>query len=121
DISSTAGAILQGLGASIEEKAENTETIISLAADFASFHNRSIEETFTAIRAGITGESEPLKRFGIVLRANEVDARAMAMAGKANAESLTEWERVQARLNIILEQSGVAVGDLERTQNSVQN
>lgn len=121
DLAAVAGSILQGMGADINETARQTQRIVKLAADFASFHNASIEDTFAAIRSGITGESEPLKRFGIVLDEAAVKTRALKDAGKENEKQLTQLEKVQARLNLIYERAGVAIGDLERTQDSAAN
>lgn len=121
DLASVAGAILQGMGADINETAQQTQRIVKLAADFSSFHNVAIGDAFAAIRSGITGESEPLKRFGIVLDEAAVKTRALTETGKANEKQLTQLEKVQARLNLIFERAGVAVGDLERTQDSAAN
>lgn len=116
-----AGSIAQGMGFATDESAEFAESIVRLAGDFQSFHDVPIAETFAAIRSGITGETEPLKRLGIVLRAADVDARALGITGKKTAKELTEQERVTARLALITEKAGVAIGDLDRTQDSAAN
>ena len=41
--------------------------MVQLAADLASFNNTSIEEALTSLQSGISGETEPLKKYGIVL------------------------------------------------------
>lgn len=121
EIAATAGSIARGFGFSVERAGEFSKSILSLAGDLQSFHNVPIEETFAAIRSGISGETEPLKRFGIILLDADVKARALAETGKKVASSLTQQEIATARLNLIYEKAGVAVGDLERTQNSTAN
>lgn len=121
DMSATMGAIAQGMGATQQASAALSEEVLRLAGDLTSFHNIPIEEAIRALRSGMTGEMEPLKRFGIILRATDVDARALAIAIKDGRSELTELDRVMARVQIAYEQAGVAVGDLERTQDSQQN
>lgn len=121
DFLATTGAIVQGMGAGIDASAELSEEIVRLSGDLASFNNAPIEEAFGAIRSGITGESEPLKRFGIILSEQSVSMEALARTGKASAAELTNFEKVQARLAIITAGAGKALGDLERTQESAAN
>lgn len=117
----TTGAIVQGMGASQAAAADFSEGVLRLAGDLSSFNNVPIAETFAALRSGLTGEAEPLKRFGIILREADVQARALLDTNKSSASQLNELEKAQARLNIIYERAGVAVGDLERTQDSQAN
>lgn len=121
DIASVTASILQGLGADLATSAAETQRVLTLAADLASFNNVSIQEAFAAIRSGLIGESEPLKRFGIVLTESETKLRALNTTGKSSEKQLTNLEKAQARLNIITKNAGVALGDLERTQSSAAN
>lgn len=118
---STAVQIAKGMDMQADQAADFGIEWTKLAADFQSFFNVPYEEGFGAIRSGLTGETEPLKRFGIVLREAEVSERALLETGKQNIKQLTEAEKVQARYNLIVEKAGVAVGDQERTQHSASN
>lgn len=121
NVLSTAGAIVQGMGAAQDASAEMSERIVQLAADLQSFHNIPIDEAFTAIRAGLVGESEPMRRFGVVVTEADTKVRALAETEKERAEQLSDLEKAQARLNLMVERAGVANGDLERTQDQVAN
>ncbi len=121
DMLAIAGTIGQGVGLAGPAVAAFAGEIVELAADLQSFHDVPIAETFAAIRSGVTGEAEQLKKFGIILRAVDVDMLALAQSGKTIAKELTETERVTARLTLITEKAGVAVGDLARTQDSTAN
>ncbi len=121
DVASVTGSILQGLGATLAISAAETQRVLTLAADLASFNNVSIKEAFAAIRSGLIGESEPLKRFGIVLTEAKTKLQALNTTGKESEKQLTELEKVQARLTLTIQGAGVAVGDLERTQTSAAN
>jgi 3D (Asp-Asp-Asp) domain-containing protein len=60
-----------------KESAGLSVRLTKLAADLASFNNTSIEEALDALRSGLTGETEPLRKFGVVLSAVAVQAEAM--------------------------------------------
>ena len=121
EMTATAGAIVQGMGMSKEASAGFSIQMAKAAGDLQSFHNVPIEQTFNALRAGLTGETEPLKRFGIVLQADEVYARALTDSLKNTKDELTQTEIATARLNIMLEKMGPAAGDAERTMDSSAN
>ena len=121
DFIATLGAMIKGMGASIPLASDLSKTIIGLVGDLTSFHDVPLEETFNALRSGITGEAEPLKRFGIILSENEVQLRALINTGKESATQLTALEKVVARVQLIYEKSGDALGDLGRTQDSNSN
>lgn len=98
-------------------------TLVELSADVASFHNAAggAEEVLQAMRSGLIGESEPLRRFGVLLSEAAVQAKAAELGlGGANRE-LTEAEKVQARYAIILEQTASAQGDFARTADGQAN
>ena len=56
-----------------------TNQFTQLAADMKSLHNIDFEEAITAISSGLSGETEPLKRFGVIVSENNVKAKAYAM------------------------------------------
>jgi hypothetical protein len=121
EMTATAGAIVQGMGASKNASAQFSQRIVKLAGDLQSFHNVPIQETFNAIRAGMVGEQEPLRRFGIMLNAADVESRALIDTHKKHKDELTQLEKSQAAVNLMYERAGPALGDLERTQNSTAN
>lgn len=120
-ILATTGSIVQGMGFSREASAGLAKEVVKLAADFSSFNNLPIEQTSRAVQSALTGEREQLKSLGIVLSEADVQTRALALSGKTAAESLTQQEKATATMALITERAGVAVGDLERTQDSSAN
>jgi hypothetical protein len=108
-------------GLSGKELTSFSTDLLTLAADFASFNNVSIEQAITAIGAGLRGESEPLRKFGVLLTAGTVEAKAMEM-GLADANGkISEQSKVLARQALILEQTTVQQGDFARTSEGAAN
>ena len=62
-----------------------------------------------------------MKRLGIILRQVDVDQRALTQTGKTHVKQLTDAERATATLALITDKAGVAIGDLDRTQESAAN
>lgn len=95
--------------------------LTSLAADLASFNNTSTDEAITALAAGLRGESEPLRRFGVLLSAAAVEAKAMEMGLAATTKEITDQDKVLARQALILEQTSIQQGDFARTADGAAN
>jgi len=101
--------------------AEMSQEMVGLAADIASINNLNPEEALTALRAGLVGETEPLRRVGILLNAAAVEAKAMEMGlADANGE-VSEAAKVKARYALIMEQSTKQQGDFARTAEGAAN
>lgn len=95
--------------------------LTELAYDMGSFYNISNEEAFTKIRAGITGETEPLKRLGIIVHENTIKQAAYRNGIAEVGTELTQQQKVMARYLAIMEQTKNAQGDLARTIDSPAN
>ena len=133
-----------GIGATSDEALEMTGTIanllktvgiapdalggmstgtVELAADLASFHNVAggTPEVLDKIRAGLVGEAEPLRTLGVLLSAARVKEEAYASGIAERGAELTEAQKVQARYNIILQDTIDAQGDFARTSDGLAN
>ena len=117
----TFGNLLVATGQSEAQAASMSRTLVQLGADLASFNNTSPEEALDAIRSGLVGEVEPLRRYGVLLSEARVQQEAMRRTGKDNAKQLTESEKATARYNLILQQTKPAQGDFARTAGSAAN
>lgn len=119
--SSDFGGLLTVVGQTPAKAAEMSQALVQLAADMSSFQDVPVAETLAAIRSGLVGEAEPLRRFQVLLNAAAVEQEALTETGKASAAQLTEGEKVLARYNLILEQTAKQQGDLARTSDSYAN
>ena len=91
-----------------------------LAADMASFGNVGVEETLTALQAGLRGEAEPLRRFGVLLDAATLKTKALQMGLVDNEKkALTPQAKALAAYEVILEQTLIQQDDFIRTSDGV--
>lgn len=117
----TYGNLFQAFGVGQTEAAGMSQSLVELAADMASFNNTSIDDALTALRSGLSGETEPLKRYGIAIS----DARmrtALAEKGFKNlGATLTPLQKTTAAYALIMKDSALAQGDFARTSDGLAN
>lgn len=118
---STMGAMLKSMGLTTEQAAAMSMEITGLAGDMASFYNLSGDDAFAKLRAGISGETEPLKQLGINLSVANLEQYALAQGITKTYNAMTEQEKALLRYNYLLSVTSDAQGDFARTSNSWAN
>lgn len=115
------GVFAQGAGLTGEAMADFSNESLQAAADLASFYNAPVPEALAAIQSGLTGESEPLRRFGILLSDANIQQYALANGLWDGTGAMTEQQKVLARQGYIMDNLGAAQGDFIRTSGGVAN
>lgn len=93
-----------------------------LASDLASFNNTTPEEAITAIGAALRGESEPIRRYGVLLDDASMRQKAFELGIISSTKNaLTPQQKVLAAQALIFEQTADAQGDFERTSSGLAN
>ena len=95
--------------------------LTKLAVDVASFNNASDVETMMAFQSALVGNHETVRRFGVVITEATLKQELLRMGINKTAEEVTNAEKVQARLNLIIAGTADAQGDAERTSGSFAN
>jgi hypothetical protein len=121
DAASTFAIFGKSAGLSGGSLVDFSTNLVKLATDFASFHNASPEETITAIGAALRGESEPIRKFGILLDDATLKAEAMKLGLYDGTGALDVQTKSLAAYNVILQQSKDAQGDFKNTSDSLSN
>ena len=117
----TFGNLATSFGIGQGKAAEMSTTLTQLAADLASFNNTRVEDAINALRSGLSGETEPLKRYGIVLQDTRLRAEAAALGLEVTKGALDPLVKSQAAYSLILKDSANAQGDFARTQDGLAN
>jgi hypothetical protein len=108
-------------GPATEQTKELAKQFAVLAQDLSSFHNVSPTAALDALKSGLSGEAEPLRRFNVYLTENAVRLQAVKMGlGKMKGE-LSETAKIQARAALIMAGTTEAQGDVARTADSAAN
>ena len=118
---STMGAMLKSSGLTGQAVTSMSVKMAKLSADMASFYNLDNEVAFNKIRAGISGETEPLKQLGINLNVANLEAFALSQGIKKSYQQMSQVEQVLLRYNYLLKVSADAQGDFARNSDSWAN
>lgn len=113
--------VLTGTGVAADTAAQMVKTLTATGVDAGSLFNTSDAEALQKIISGLTGETEPLKAFGVVISQAAVEAELLRLGFKGNASEASEAAKSIARANLIIEGLSVAQGDAARTADSAAN
>lgn len=118
----TYGNLFRAFGIGENDAAAMSTSLVQLAADLASFNNTNIDDAILALRSGLSGETEPLKRYGIAI--NDVrlkeEARRIGLI-KDTKGVLPQAIKTQAAYSLIMKDSALAQGDVARTSEGLAN
>lgn len=118
---STMGAMLKSMGFTTQAAAEMSMEMTGLSADMASFYNLDSETAFEKIRAGISGETEPLKQLGINMSVANLEAFALSQGITKAYNAMTQQEQTMLRYNYLMQATADAQGDFARTSDGWAN
>lgn len=111
----------EGLAGGGRSVADVIDELTTRGADFASVYNIDVADALAIFQSGLSGEAEPLKRFGINLLDSEVRAYAYANGIAAVGAELTESEKLQARYGLLLQATSKVQGDFANTSDQLAN
>jgi len=113
------GSVLKQYGFSIGETAFQTERLVTLSQDLATTYGYDVSEALLAVTALFRGEYDPIEKFGVAMKQNEVNARLAAQglndlegAELANAQAV-------ARLEMLFERAGDSIGAFGRASDTL--
>ena len=118
----TFGNLFTALEIGPKKSAGMSIALTKLAADMASFNNASPEEALEAIRSGLVGETEPLRKFGVNVNDAALRTQALKMGLIDTVKNaLTPQQKALAVQKLLFEQTSKAQGDFARTSGGLAN
>lgn len=118
----TYGNLFQAFGIGQDSATKMSTSLVQLASDMASFNNTSVDDALLALRSGLSGETEPLKRFGIALSEVRLKEEALSMGLiKTTSGVLPPAIKAQAAFSLAMKDSALAQGDFARTADGTAN
>jgi hypothetical protein len=121
DMAAMFGDMGTSMGLTTQQAAAMSTSMVGLAGDLASFKNIKIEEATTALAAVFTGETESLKRLGIVMTEANLKQFALTQGITKNIKEMTQAEKTTLRYQYVIASTGNAQGDFARTQDGAAN
>jgi hypothetical protein len=95
--------------------------MVTLSGDLASFHNANPADVALALGAALRGESEPIRKYNVLLNDAAVKAQAMKMGLYDGNGALDAQAKILATQKLILQQTTDAQGDFGETAGSAAN
>ena len=96
-------------------------TMTELASDIASFEDIPISEAVTAITGVVTGETESIKRRGVMIHEYALAEQIMRESINKSIRDMNQKEKTTLRYNQTLRQTVDMHGDFDRTSMFVAN
>lgn len=122
DAASTFGVFGKAAGLTGGPLAQFSTDLTGLSTDLASFYNTSPQEAVEAIGAAMRGESEPIRKFGVLLDDASMRSQALKMGLiSTTKQALTPQQKVLAAQALIMAQTSDAQGDFARTSGGLAN
>jgi len=118
---STFGVFGKAAGLTGNDLGTFSTDLTALASDLASFANTSPEEAALALGAALRGESEPIRKYGVMLDDAALKAEALAMGIYDGEGPLKTQQKILAAQSAIFKQTSDAQGDFLRTSDGVAN
>lgn len=113
------GALGKGIGIGTKDAAEMSTTLAGLSADLGSYFNTSTEDSAKALEGIFTGESEALKKFGVVM--TDTNLEKFASDQGLVWKEMDQTEKTMLRYHFVLAQTKDAQGDFSRTSDGTAN
>ena len=112
----TYGNLFRAFGLGSKQAQDMSQNLVELAADMASFNNVPIDDALLALRSGLSGETEPLKKFGVALTDARLKEEALRLGLiETTSGTLPIAIKSQAAYSLILKDTALQQGDVART------
>lgn len=118
---STFMAMANGMGLALKDGKNMSLQLTALSGDMASFYNVRQDVAQTALNSIFTGETESLKKFGIVMTEANLSAFALSKGITKSYSAMSQAEKVALRYHYVLKSTANAQGDFTRTSGSWAN
>lgn len=109
------------MGAPVKQMASMSTELTKLSADLASFYNVDQSDAARSLWSVFTGETEPMRKFGLDLTEASLKAYALKNGLDGNISSMTQMEKTMLRYQYVMENTKNVQGDFARTSQNWAN
>lgn len=120
-VSSRFQAMGTAMGFAQGKMADMSLELTKLTGDLASFYNEEQSDVARRLQSIFTGETEPLRRYGLDLTQATLKEYALSKGLDANISSMTQAEKTMLRYRYVIENTANAQGDFARTSGTWAN
>jgi hypothetical protein len=114
------GSVLKQSGFSMEEVSEQTQRLVGLAADLSLTFGYDVQESLLAMTALFRGEYDPIEKFGVAMKQNEIEGVKLARGLEGLTGSAERLVDQQIRLELLYQRSADSMGAYERQAGTLR-
>ena len=120
-IASRFQAMGTAMGIARGEMADMSVDLTRLAGDMSSFYNVAQEDVARSLQSVFTGETEPLRKYGLDLTQATLKEWALKNGIDADIKSMSQMEKTMLRYQYVMANTTAAQGDFIRTADTWAN
>ena len=120
-IASRFQAMGTAMGITRGEMADMSVDLTRLAGDMSSFYNVEQEDVARSLQSVFTGETEPLRKYGLDLTQATLKEWALKNGIDADIKSMSQMEKTMLRYQYVMANTTAAQGDFIRTADTWAN
>lgn len=109
------------LGIPTKQMANMSVELTKLSADMASFYDVAQSDVAKSLQSVFTGTTAPMRRYGVDLTVATLEEYAHKRGIDAKIKSMSQAEKMMLRYAYVMERTGAAQGDFERTIHTWHN
>ena len=109
------------LGIPTKQMANMSVELTKLSADMASFYDVAQSDVARSLQSVFTGTTAPMRRYGVDLTQTTLEEWAHKRGIDAKIKSMSQAEKMMLRYAYVMERTGAAQGDFERTIHTWHN
>lgn len=113
------GSVLKQSGFAMDEVAGLTKQLITLGADLAYTYGYDVQEALLAMTALFRGEYDPIEKFGVAMKQNEIESIKAERGLKQLTGAAEIFADQQIRIELLLQRSSDAQGAYARNSQSL--
>ena len=121
DMAAMFGDMSTSMGLSVNKAGTLSTSLVGLAGDLSSFKNIGVDQATTALAGVFTGETESLKKLGIVMTETNLKQFKMELGIRKSLKRFTQAEKVLLRYRFIMSKTKNSQGDFLRTNEGFAN
>lgn len=109
------------MGVPIQKMSDMSIALTKLSADMASFYNVEQSQVQQNLQSIFTGETEPMRKYGIDLTNATLKEWALKEGLDADISSMTQMEKTMLRYQYVMQNTANVQGDFARTADTWAN
>ena len=114
------GSVLKQSGFEMEQVTVLTQRLVRAGADLALTYGYDVQEALLAITALFRGEYDPIEKFGVAMKQNEIEGEKARLGFEGLTGAAERLVDQQIRVNFFFERASDAIGAYERQQGTLR-